>query len=942
MFHYLFTNDLRIANLQEMLTEAGACFATDTVPSASENKSKNNNFMTLGFYFNLTTDSNCAKACANGDVRKVVLNFIKKFQFPNPRTTESLNDCINDGITLAPMRTVIKILYMMNLIGFDNPCLTRTEIARFIFFDESIAKNVSPDLMSVINRIKENRESVGIDEDFPSEDTLKAKGYHWAWCERQIREMVKILCWSGCVKEDFDGRIRISHSDLTRENEADIFEIINYNDFWKPDVTKNASGNKESYQEYMDIEYVELQSSESNEKEFKQWLSTIKKSNGETYSFNTINHYMNAIKSIPNDFPGVISPYTSMFEIMNLDSLNSIRKIIESADNYAEVNASRGNGALSACLELYCSFLEAKESEKDDNIFTPEWFSEKAANYPELDSEANNLATEFLNRFSIEYLSSLSGTDLLNNIFLNDQNADNLCRVLEFNAKNREIFGSISGGTAYKYGLFFSPNQKTWMTGSSRKPQSLTEDEAIALGSEIRDRLVAGAKAIQEFGELNTIGDYKELYETLSSVTKGDIDKVWFMKYYQMLYPKYFATNYSDFAQRTILDAIGLDKEKYAFVRMGQLRFFADKCGISNVMLNKIFWQYYTESEIIEDKPETTQDISFHTGYETKFARNRILFGAPGTGKSFTINNEKNELLANGGEYERITFHPDYSYANFVGTYKPVPFIDNEGKDAITYSYVPGPFMRTYVKALKNSRTPNAKPFLLIIEEINRANVAAVFGDVFQLLDRDDEEKSEYPIQATEDIKKYLADELGGVPVDYAEIRIPDNMFIWATMNSADQGVFPMDTAFKRRWDFTYLGIDDSEEGIVGKVVTLGKGNYERTVEWNELRKAINEELLTYKVNEDKLMGPYFISKKVMPEGTQIDAETFIRVFKNKVIMYLFDDAAKQKRHSLFAGCDEKTRTQYSKICDEFEKRGVAIFCNAIKDRFIPEEQGDE
>lgn len=679
-----------------------------------------------------------------------------------------------------------------------------------------------------------------------------------------------------------------------------------------------------------------------NETKFKEWLSNVKKTNGETYSISTINQYMSAVKSVPNDFADAISPYATIFNISDTNSFAIVRDAIESADNYAQVNATRGNGALSACLELYCSFLKAKESEKDDNIFTPEWFAEKAANYPELDSEANDLATEFLNRFSIEYLSSLSGIDLLNNIFLNSQNADNLCRVLEFNAKNREIFGSISGGTAYKYGLFFSPNQKTWMTGSSRKPQSLTEDEAIALGSEIRDRLVAGAKAIQEFGELNTIGDYKELYETLSSVTKGDIDKVWFMKYYQMLYPKYFATNYSDFAQRTILDAIGLDKEKYAFVRMGQLRFFADKCGISNVMLNKIFWQYYTESEIIEDKPETTQDISFHTGYETKFARNRILFGAPGTGKSFTINNEKNELLANGGEYERITFHPDYSYANFVGTYKPVPFIDNEGKDAITYSYVPGPFMRTYVKALKNSRTPNAKPFLLIIEEINRANVAAVFGDVFQLLDRDDEEKSEYPIQATEDIKKYLADELGGVPVDYAEIRIPDNMFIWATMNSADQGVFPMDTAFKRRWDFTYLGIDDSEEGVVGKVVTLGKGNYERTVEWNELRKAINEELLTYKVNEDKLMGPYFISKKVMPEGTQIDAETFIRVFKNKVIMYLFDDAAKQKRHSLFAGCDEKTRTQYSKICDEFEKRGVAIFCNAIKDRFIPEEQGDE
>ena len=138
-----------------------------------------------------------------------------------------------------------------------------------------------------------------------------------------------------------------------------------------------------------------------------------------------------------------------------------------------------------------------------------------------------------------------------------------------------------------------------------------------------------------------------------------------------------------------------------------------------------------------------------------------------------------------------MTFHPDYSYANFVGTYKPVPCKDSDGKDAITYSYVPGPFMRTYVKALQNSRTDAPKPFLLVIEEINRANVAAVFGDVFQLLDRGDDEVSEYPIQASEDIKKYLAGELGGNPDDYAEIRIPDNMFIWATMNSADQGRIP-------------------------------------------------------------------------------------------------------------------------------------------------------
>lgn len=333
--------------------------------------------------------------------------------------------------------------------------------------------------------------------------------------------------------------------------------------------------------------------------------------------------------------------------------------------------------------------------------------------------------------------------------------------------------------------------------------------------------------------------------------------------------------------------------------------------------------------------------ISFNTGLISNQPRNRILFGAPGTGKSFTLNRDKNSLLANGGEYERVTFHPDYSYANFVGTYKPVPCKDSEGKDAITYSYVPGPFMRTYVKALKNSRTDAPKPFLLVIEEINRANVGAVFGDVFQLLDRGDDEVSEYPIQASEDIKRYLAVELGGNLDDYSEIRIPDNMFIWATMNSADQGVFPMDTAFKRRWDFTYLGIDDSEARIVGKKVILGQGEYLRTVEWNALRKAINNELLTYKVNEDKLMGPYFISKKNLPEGDTIDPDIFTRIFKNKVLMYLFDDAAKQKRPSLFAGCKDENKNLYSQICREFDTKGVFIFCTQISDRFLPEDDGE-
>lgn len=187
----------------------------------------------------------------------------------------------------------------------------------------------------------------------------------------------------------------------------------------------------------------------------------------------------------------------------------------------------------------------------------------------------------------------------------------------------------------------------------------------------------------------------------------------------------------------------------------------------------------------------------YNTELSVRNERNRIVFGAPGTGKSFRLKSDCEDLMEKtSGTYERVTFHPDYSYSQFVGTYKPVM---GEDGNSIRYDFVPGPFMRVYVDAIKSGRTGSPKAHLLLIEEINRAKVAAVFGDVFQLLDRDGDGVSEYEIQASEDIRRYLAKELGGLPDNYNKIKLPNNMFIWATMNSADQGVFPMDTAFKRR-----------------------------------------------------------------------------------------------------------------------------------------------
>ena len=320
--------------------------------------------------------------------------------------------------------------------------------------------------------------------------------------------------------------------------------------------------------------------------------------------------------------------------------------------------------------------------------------------------------------------------------------------------------------------------------------------------------------------------------------------------------------------------------------------------------------------EKIDELETKDYDEEVPLGERVTGARNLILFGAPGTGKSHLLNEKQVNLLGEESKcWERVTFHPDYTYANFVGCYKPVPAKDKEGNDIINYEYVPGPFMRMLVKALRNPR----QAYLLLIEEINRANVAAVFGDVFQLLDRNEIGESEYPIQTSEDMRKYLKKELNGAIKE--KIVLPPNLHLWATMNSADQGVYPMDTAFKRRWDFEYIDIDNNDKDINHYWFEVAGVK----LHWNSLRKAINKGLTDNEINEDKLMGAFFVSKNIIDENNN---EKFIKAFCNKVIMYLFEDAARQKKKYIFKDGDNKTR--YSVLCKDFEKKGINIFVDNI------------
>lgn len=369
--------------------------------------------------------------------------------------------------------------------------------------------------------------------------------------------------------------------------------------------------------------------------------------------------------------------------------------------------------------------------------------------------------------------------------------------------------------------------------------------------------------------------------------------------------------------------------------------------------------------------PATKNKLNCHTGYSIpssipisyasgiKF-RNRIVFGAPGTGKSYLLNADKDVLLGpNSDDYERVTFHSDYSYSQFVGTYKPISMMSGE----IAYKFVPGPFMRILVKAYKNiidATDTNGqidktkiRPFILLVEEINRARTAAVFGDVFQLLDRNKDGISEYEIQPSEDIRQYLAEKIGGTVEDYFSIQLPDNMFIWATMNSADQGVFPMDTAFKRRWNFNYIGIDDDEitEDSTGTKVENIKLCFKLNgdvIRWNVLRRAINAKLSSdtddIRAHEDKLMGPFFVkcdqytldSSNIISSTTEND--DFLSVFCEKVLMYLFEDVARTRRDELFEGLKGKC-SRYSEVRAAFIKDGLEIFGKDFKTKYYDAEE---
>lgn len=346
-----------------------------------------------------------------------------------------------------------------------------------------------------------------------------------------------------------------------------------------------------------------------------------------------------------------------------------------------------------------------------------------------------------------------------------------------------------------------------------------------------------------------------------------------------------------------------------------------------------------------------------------KLPLQQIYFGAPGTGKSHEIKDQIKKHKS-----FRITFHPDTDYSSFVGAYKPtsievpmltplgdkaIPMKDVEGNELtenkIIYTYVKQAFLNAYIQAWKEREKEIPQPVFLVIEEINRGNCAQIFGDIFQLLDRNDAGFSDYAIVPDTDLSRHVKKDLEKLVIADREkinsiyeeceadmvdkvlkgevLLLPNNLYIWATMNTSDQSLFPIDSAFKRRWDWKYIKIANAQKNWQIKV---GTNSYD----WWQFVQAINYFVFDATQSEDKNLGYFFAKAK----NGIINAETFV----SKVIFYLYTDVFKDYGFSgdIFKGANGEEMTFQSFYNADGSANEAQIACfieNVIYSDALPE-----
>ena len=384
---------------------------------------------------------------------------------------------------------------------------------------------------------------------------------------------------------------------------------------------------------------------------------------------------------------------------------------------------------------------------------------------------------------------------------------------------------------------------------------------------------------------VNNYSDFKRINETIAKIKGVDSFDI-----YSCVHTKEL---------QDIIDSLNNNEEFKQYDKIGSYQY-------SNAL--KTYMRFLCAKEIFSNEAKKVK-------LPSNLTLQQIYYGAPGTGKSKTIKD-----LTFGESVIRTTFHPDSDYASFVGTYKPITeevvlrdcngkkVIDEETNEVvkeerIAYKFIPQAFLEAYVEAWKKLGS-NKKQFL-IIEEINRGNCAQIFGDLFQLLDRNEYGFSDYPIVADKDMQKYLEKEFAGWEITnkdeinqlYGEANmvnlimkgerlvLPSNLYIWATMNTSDQSLFPIDSAFKRRWDWKYVPIREGRDKETNAPLNWYMNTGDKQYKWWSFISKVNELIGSLTNSEDKKLGYFFCKAK---DG-EIDADLFV----SKVIFYLWNDVFK-------------------------------------------------
>lgn len=384
---------------------------------------------------------------------------------------------------------------------------------------------------------------------------------------------------------------------------------------------------------------------------------------------------------------------------------------------------------------------------------------------------------------------------------------------------------------------------------------------------------------------VNNYSDFKRINETIAKIKGVDSFDI-----YSCVHTKEL---------QDIIDSLNNNEEFKQYEKTGSYQY-------SNAL--KTYMRFLCAKEIFSNEAKKVK-------LPSNLTLQQIYYGAPGTGKSKTIKD-----LTFGEIVIRTTFHPDSDYASFVGTYKPITeevdlrdcngkkVIDDDTKEVvkeerIAYKFIPQAFLEAYVEAWK--KLGSSKKQYLIIEEINRGNCAQIFGDLFQLLDRNEYGFSDYPIVADKDMQKYLEKEFAGWEITnkdeinqlYGEANmvnlimkgerlvLPSNLYIWATMNTSDQSLFPIDSAFKRRWDWKYVPIREGRDKETNAPLNWYINTGDKQYKWWSFISKVNELIGSLTNSEDKKLGYFFCKAK---DG-EIDADLFV----SKVIFYLWNDVFK-------------------------------------------------